>query len=322
VLFDQSLSMNDNPGGGVKWDVIKGALQTFVQNSAADGISIGIGYFPLVVANPPPALCGQDSDCGNYGPCQTDPAHIFVCQKADACLASNYTPDVPIAVLPGAAGSIVNSLNAHAPGGFTPTYPALQGTYPYVTAWAQAHPKHKTILVLATDGDPTTCDQNNNVNTIATNLVAPALAGNPPVMTFVIGVGSSLTSLNQIAASGGTQQALIVDAAGADPGGQFLAAMKAIEGSVLVGCQYNVPVPTTGTLDPLKVNVQYTPAGGNPTLIRHVNDKSQCDPTNGGWFYDNPSAPTLIIFCDSTCSAVNSGDSAKVDIQLGCATIG
>ena len=72
-------------------------------------------------------------------------------------------------------------------------------------------------------------------------VAAAALAGTPSLLTFVIGVGSSLTSLNGIAAAGGTGQAFIVDAAGADPGGQFLAAMNAIRGSAAVGCQYTIP---------------------------------------------------------------------------------
>jgi hypothetical protein len=317
--------MNDNPGGGVKWNVIKGALQTFVNSPGANGISIGIGYFPLVVTNnPPPTPCMADADCGTYGPCTgIIPILGGVCQGVDACYAPNYVPDVPIAVLPGVSTSIVSSLNAHSPGGFTPTYAALAGSYPYVTNWAKAHPKDKTILVLATDGDPTTCDQNNNVNTIANNLVAPALAGSPSIKTFVIGVGSSLTSLNQIAASGGTQQALIVDAAGADPGGQFLKAMQAIETSVLLGCQYQIPKPQgTTTFDPNKVNVQFTPNGSTPTLIKHVDNAGACNPTDGGWFYDNPAAPTQIILCDSTCTNINGGDAATVEIVLGCASIG
>lgn len=318
VLFDRSLSMNDTVTGGTKYDAVKGALTMFVQSAESNGIGIGIGYFPLVVANPPPS-CTVDADCGNYGPCET----TMVCTKADACLASNYTPDVTIALLPGVSTAIVDSLNAHTPSGFTPTYPALQASYQYVTNWANAHPNDETILVLATDGDPTTCDQTNNVNTIATNLVAPAFAGNPKIVTFVVGIGSSLTSLNQIAAAGGSQQALIVDTAGADPGGQFLAAMKAIRSSVLLGCRYEIPIPAGGNaFDPAKVNVQFTPLGGAPTLIKHVPAASACTPTDGGWYYDNPSAPTQIILCDSTCTGLNAGSGSTVTVVLGCATIG
>jgi hypothetical protein len=318
VLFDRSLSMNDNVTGGTKWDAMKGALTTFVQSPASNGMSVGIGYFPLSVANAP-ASCTVDADCGGFGPCET----TMVCTKADSCLASNYAPDVFIAALPGVSGAIVNSLNANSPGGFTPTYPALQGSYKYVTSWAKAHPQDNVILVLATDGDPTTCDATtNNVNTIATNLVAPALAGNPKIVTFVIGIGSSLTSLNQIAQSGGSQQAFIVDTAGADPGGQFLAAMKAIRNSVAFGCKYKIPVPAAGPFDPSKVNVQFTPTGGTPTLMKHVAAASACTPTDGGWYYDDASVPKQIILCDSTCAALNAVSGATVTIVLGCPTIG
>jgi hypothetical protein len=191
-----------------------------------------------------------------------------------------------------------------------------------VTGWAAAHPNEKTILVLATDGDPTGC-ANNTVQSISTDLVGPALAGNPSIMTFVVGVGSSLTSLNQIAAAGGTQQAFIVDTAGADPGGQFLKAMQAIESSVLLGCQYAVPAPTNGApFDPAKVNVQYTPTGSTPTQLFAVPNAAACTGANGGWYYDNPSTPTQIILCDSTCTAINAGSGATVEILLGCATRG
>lgn len=328
VLFDQSGSMGQDVTGGTKWDVIKGALTTFVQSPGSSGISIGIGYFPFVIPGVP-AFCCADSDCGNYGPCVSGIPALFGCDhpfgncsKADVCTGTAYIPDVPIALLPGVSGAIVNSLNAHGPGGGTPTYAALSGAYPYVKSWATAHPNDRTILVLATDGDPSGCT-NNTVQSISTDLVAPALAGNPSIMTFVVGVGSSLTSLNQIAASGGTQQAFIVDTAGADPGGQFLAAMKAIEGSTLLGCQYKVPQPPAGTtFDPAKVNVQYTPNGSTATLIFHVADSNACSSSTGGWYYDNPTAPTQIILCDSTCTAINGGTSAKVEITLGCATRG
>jgi len=337
VLFDQSGSMNENVTGGTKWAVIQGALTSFVQNPASTGISIGIGYFPFVVPGAP-ALCMADADCkvaaGDFGPC-VGGLPVFGCnffglpacncQKADACQSGTYTSDVGIALLPGVSGAIVTSLGNHGPGGGTPTYPALQGAYKYVNAWATAHPNEKTILVLATDGDPTGCDgTTNNVNTIATTLVAPELAGNPSILTFVIGVGSSLTSLNQIAASGGTNQAFIVDTAGSDPGGQFLADMQAIEVSSLLGCQYGIPPTPSGvTFDPAKVNVQYTPSGGTPTELGNVPNPAACNATTGCWYYDNPSSPSQIILCDSSCQILsNAGSGAKVDVLLGCATRG
>ena len=328
VLFDRSGSMNENVNGGTKWDLIKGALQSFVQNPASNGISVGIGYFPMTLPGVP-LFCCVDTDCATYGPCTGGLAPIGTCQhpfgacaKADACQASAYIPEVGIAILPGVSGAIVSSLNAQNTGSGTPTYPALEGSYPYVKSWAIAHPNEKTILVLATDGDPSVGCANNTVPLIASNLVAPALAGNPSILTFVIGVGSSLTSLNQIAASGGTGQAFIVDTA-TDPAAQFLQAMKDIETSVLLGCQYAVPTPQGGaTFDKDKVNVQFTPNGSTAISLGRVANAGACTPTNGGWYYDDPTNPKQIILCDSSCTGINSGTGATVEIVLGCATHG
>jgi Mg-chelatase subunit ChlD len=130
-------------------------------------------------------------------------------------MVSDYSmPDVPIQQLPPVAPMIQMSLQAHGPGGGTPTYPALQGAYQYATSWAKMNPGRRTVLVLATDGEPTGCGNTNNVQQIATDLVAPALAGMPSISTFVIGVGSSLGSLNQLAQAGGTNMAFIVDTGG------------------------------------------------------------------------------------------------------------
>jgi len=328
VLFDRSGSMNEDVAGGTKWDLIKGALQSFVQNPASNGISVGIGYFPMTLPGVP-LFCCNDANCNGYGPCTGGLApalgcdHPFgACAQADSCQPAAYKPDVGIALLPGVSGAIVNSLNAQTTGSGTPTYPALEGSYPYVKTWAAAHPFEKTILVLATDGDPSVGCANNTVPLIASNLVAPALAGNPSILTFVIGVGSSLTSLNQIAAAGGTGQAFIVDTA-ADPAGQFLKAMKDIETSVLLGCQYAVPTPQGGAaFDPSKVNVQFTPNGSTAISLGRVANAGACTPTAGGWHYDNEAAPTQIILCPSSCTAINAGTGATVEIVLGCATHG
>ena len=98
--------------------------------------------------------------------------------------------------------------------------------------------------------------------------------------------------------------------------------MKAIEGSSLLGCQYTIPTPSSGTFDPLKVNVQFTPNGSTPTQLGHVANASACTASAGGWYYDNPTAPTQIILCDSSCGAINAGSGATVEVLLGCATRG
>ena len=141
IMFDQSGSMNEAVTGGSKWNVIKGALISFVQNTASTDIGVGIGYFPF---------------SGGGGTC-----FLGICLGgSSSCNVADYaTPSVAIGLLPPVAPAIVTSLNAHGPGGGTPTLPALQGAVQYAAAYQIAHPLRKTIVVLATDGDPNDCKQ-------------------------------------------------------------------------------------------------------------------------------------------------------------------
>jgi hypothetical protein len=227
-------------------------------------------------------------------------------------------PDVEIAPLPGVSTQIVNSLNAHMPTTSTPTSAALQGAIDHAKAYATAHPGDATIVVLATDGDPTECDTNiADIDAIA----QAAATGSPKVLTFVIGVGSSLSNLNGIAAAGGTTMAYLVDT-GMDVNMQILAAMNAIRGAAL-GCSYGIPMPSGGMMpDYTKLNVQYTPGGGGaPVLFPQVPDQSSCPASGDGWYYDNPSNPTQILLCGSTCTKVEGDPSAQIEVLLGCQTV-
>jgi hypothetical protein len=98
--------------------------------------------------------------------------------------------------------------------------------------------------------------------------------------------------------------------------------MQSIQGSAALGCEYGIPNPPSGQPDFGKVNVQFTPPNGSPTLLKKVLDAPSCTSASGGWHYDNEAAPTKIILCDSSCTAIQSFAGAQVQVQLGCATIG
>src|SRR5262249_34854837 len=143
---------------------------------------------------------------------------------ANGCATEPYqTPEVPL-VLPADHAAVINSLTNHGPGGFTPTRPALEGTLDYATSWAAAHPTRRVVVVLATAGTPPTCSTNTLPD--VSNIAAAALAASG-IQAYVIGVGSSLTSLNQIAQAGGTSQAFLIDTA-TDVGAAFHDAMNQI----------------------------------------------------------------------------------------------
>jgi hypothetical protein len=300
VMLDYSLSMKDNG----KWTGISNAINSFVMQAGA-GISVGLQYF---------AQPNTDPDAGNI-------AGIAI---GDSCNPTDYTkPAIEIAPLPGVASAITSSLSSHTnPNTATPTAPALQGAIQHATDWANAHPMDVTIVILATDGDPSECPiPTNSTASLLAQVEAIAAAGvaqTPKILTFVIGVGTETANLNGIAMAGGTGNAFIVDTS-MDVAKQFLTALNKIRGAAL-GCQYKIPLPPDGgNADFTKVNVQFTPSGGKSEVVPYVPDKSKCPTSGNAWYYDNASAPTEILLCSTTCGTVSTG--GELDVLTGCQTV-
>jgi hypothetical protein len=331
-LVDTSGSMNEKVQGGTKWQVVSSALVSFLNDPTNADIGVGIDYFPALAANAPSSCTDttNSSDCknqyGDFGPCTAAlpglgcsffGLPLCFCQGSDSCQVSAYAaPSVPLALPPNHA-AVVADLGQHGPGGGTPTRPAVEGSLQYAASWANQHPGRTTVFVLATDGDPTGCTTNTPQD--VANVVAQALNGPNHIKTFVIGVGSSLTSLNLVAQSGGSGQAYLVDT-GANVGQAFTQALLAIRGQA-VPCDFVIPIQTDqGTVDPHLVNVFYTPQNGPPRAVAPTQDGTgqTCGP-QGGWYYDDPNAPKTIKLCDATCQAVT--QSGSVSVQLGCQTI-
>lgn len=325
IMFDQSGSMTEDAGGTSKWNATKAALKGFVEQPAAAGIGVGIQYFPIDsgIMCPNIGFCATAADCGPAacGPCTAPlPGFPGVCEGAsgDSCDVSDYSaPDVPIAPLPAVGTTIINSMNAHSPGGGTPTVPALQGAVDYTKQWSVQNPTHTAIVVLATDGDPSGCDSSvSGVNAVA----AAAFAGVPSIKTFVIGVGSELSALNQVAAAGGTGTAFIIDT-NQDATAQFLKAMNEIRGAAL-SCSYLIPQPDAGqNINYDAINVQYTPESGISVIIPKVKSEAECPAAGLAWYYDDPAAPKQIVLCDATCTQVANDTKAVIDVLVGCATV-
>lgn len=324
IMYDESGSMGETVGGNqTKWNAIKTALTGFVNDPTSAGIGVGIQYFPLS-ATGGSACTPTLTNCFCF-------CNILL--TGGDCNVSDYaTPDVPIQLLPGVAQAIITSLGNHGPGGGTPTVPALTGAIQYASAYAATHlgdggiPYRKTIVVLATDGDPNDCS--STVQGVA-NVAAAGLAANPSIQTFVIGVGSSLTSLNTIAAAGGTNTAFIVDTS-TDPTAQFEAAMNQIRTistqqttiSTPVPCEWTIPPPPTGsTFASNMVNVTV-----DGVTIGHVANSGDAgsDPcagiTQSAWYYDNDAAPTTVLLCANTCTAVKAETNPTVEVLFGCQT--
>ena len=294
LMIDQSLSMScADPSGGDRWGAVTTPLESFLQDPAAAGINVGIGYF------------GDGT--------------------LSSCNPSDYqNPDVEIGPLPMNAQPIVKSLQAHVPISNTPTAAALTGAIDHAVDWKNQHPGHVVVVVLVTDGEPNACGAVSDVTDIS------RMGFMNSIPTYVVGVTSPGTTCNldpnppnqqdldTVAQAGGTMSAFIVDVT-RDAAQQVLAAMTQIRSKSEPPCQYVLPkAPSGQLLDPTKVNVQSTsPNGATRTTLLGVT-MATCDLVKGGWYYDNPSAPTRIILCPSTCSTLGA---TPPNMVVGCATV-
>lgn len=307
LMLDKSGSMKD----GGKWGAVTGAITQFVGLPNLDKLGMGLGLFPIPAApgTIPTGTCTSDQDCGFYGPCMPvfNQCNGALAGMNDSCVATDYQkPIVGIADLPGVGTQIKAEIGKTAPdGNSTPAGPALEGAIDIATLWAQGHTDRITVVVLATDGEPNNCNPNDPAK-----VAGEGLAQTPSIKTFVIGVGYELTSLNAIAAAGGTNQAILVSAGNA--GAEFLDALNKIRGGMV--CQY--VLPQDGKSDPNKVNVLFTPTGGPGQTIGGVAGAGECQGEKA-WYYDDKK--TQILLCPAACDMVKNVP-GKIEIVLGCPT--
>jgi hypothetical protein len=267
-----------------RWTVESAALKDFIANSANAGMGMGIGFFPSM---------------------------------NNICTSATYTtPTVEIAPLPGNAAMLDTAIAAQTPAGNTPTVPSLDGATQHAVAWARANPTHRVAVVYATDGYPEGC--NGNTIPAAAAIATAAFNGTPSIPTYVLGVGSNLTSLNMIAASGGTTKAFLVDTTGS-AAAEFAAALSTIRSTALLGCTYTIPPPPAGMhFDPSKVNVTYTDSSGKVTDVYEAAAGADCS-TATGWEYSTDH--TQINLCGALCTSVKSSPGGSLNVLFGCATM-
>lgn len=252
----------------------------------------------------------------------------FFPQGTDVTSVCSYAYGTPLVALTPltSAQPLIATIDATQPAGGTPTLPALEGAVAYALQVAAAHPADKTVVVLATDGDPgfgvngqfeEGCT-NNDIPHVAA-VAQAALAGTPSIPTYVIGVGPDLQNLDAIAAAGGTGQAMVVPVS--DPTQTnvvFENALNSIRAASL-SCQLTIPQPPNGqTINPDGVNVVLVSGSGQQNVLTYSAD---CSNPNG-WHYDNPAAPRTVLLCTGACTTARSDAAGKVTLAFGCFTSG
>ncbi|HKO47780.1 MAG TPA: vWA domain-containing protein [Polyangiaceae bacterium] len=301
VMFDRSSSMTERANqNGTRWALTSSALNAFFASPNAAGLQLALRFFPH---DSPSAGCNQDR-C-----------------DLNACA----TPLVGLGGLSAAAApadaqeaALINATARSAPGMSgqgTPIFAALGGALQWASAQRQKTPDQNSVVVLVTDGQANGCE--TDIGRISA-LAAKALADDG-IRTYAIGLtGSEEADMTRIAVAGGTTKGIFVSD-GVNTQQELLDALGAIRGQVL-DCDFAMPVAKPGlVVDKTLINVNYTPTGGMSTTLPRVANEAACT-TSGGWFYDDPNAPTRITLCKSSCDQVTVDPSASLDILLGCAT--
>ena len=233
----------------------------------------------------------------------------FFGQSCD--VASYARPAVPIAALPGNVAALQQAFPP-IPLDQTATLPALQGAIVHARQWSIEHPDAKTIVLLVTDGLPEEC--NSTIESVA-QAAREGFIGTPSITTYVVGIGD-IDALDKFAAEGGSQKALIT-APGA--GAELVKALNTIRGAALP-CDFALPASAAAGMQVGQVNLRYEDAGGQQRIIGAVRDQKSCNPTQGGWYFDDPGAPKRLVACERSCSDMNAGG-GTVKVLLGCPTV-
>jgi hypothetical protein len=97
-------------------------------------------------------------------------------------------------------------------------------------------------------------------------------------------------------------------------------ATKIVEGAQKLACQWTIPPPPAGqTFDPQKVNVEFTDRGsGTKETIFYADNESLCDPTLGGWYFNDNANPTQVVACPASCTKIEGVTDGGVAVGFGC----
>jgi len=287
VLVDRSGSML-----GEKWTSATQAIRAFADRSEVVGMKMGVQFFPPIATG-------------------------------DQCSGSLYKSlAVPIAPLPDNVIPIQQKLLAtEANGGATPMRSGLEGSIAAMRDFLETNPLNEGVVILVTDGDPTSCGVVSAVASTATGGANPP-SGARKVRTFAVGMdGATFGNLDQIAtAGGGFPTAFNV---GGGPAAQqaLVDALEKVRTGAL-GCEYVLPLPPPekGVLDLDSVAFEFTPGKNDPKVsMRRVADKAACGDKTGGYYYDDPLDPKRVVLCPASCEEVRGGTAdAKVELAFGC----
>jgi len=84
-------------------------------------------------------------------------------------------------------------------------------------------------------------------------------------------------------------------------------------------CEYDLPDPEGGTINPANIIATYDPSGaGQPDVdLARIASQGACG-SELGFYLDDNTNPTRLFLCPQACTLVQADDEAKIDIDFGC----
>jgi hypothetical protein len=206
------------------------------------------------------------------------------------------------------------------PGNYTPTSAAIDGAVRHSKNLSKTLDGEKVISILVTDGNPTTCPGNGSEADVPVAMPAAVTAAQNAkaagVPMYVVGVGSSLSNLNQLSSALGTELFLIDLANPSAVSQKLIDAMDKIR-LRSAGCELRIPnAKNGGKVDLTKVNVTRA-SGGKDTTIGY----SEGCKNPAGWQYDvapSKGMPKKITLCKQACDATQADVQAQLKLVFGC----
>lgn len=286
IVFDKTSSM-----AGSKWSLASAGFLSFASAQKSSGVNAALRFFPRSADSTP------------------------------ACDPLGYKqPLVGYSPIPAGASAFSAAFSAETPNGASsPIYPALGGALLKAIEVALSSPTDKSTVLLVTDGQPAgpaaMCGSVDPSNPQAVaNLAAVALAANPPVSTYVVGLpGADQAFANLLASAGGTQAAFFTSTN--DIQAEFQDALSKIYDDARP-CAYEVPAEVkSGEVSPGLLNLALISGTGAFEFLPF-------DPTcrSAGWHLDDDGAPTAILPCAATCAALKAMPEKALHVVLGCST--
>ncbi len=103
----------------------------------------------------------------------------------------------------------------------------------------------------------------------------------------------------------------------------FEAVAQAVIATSKIDCEFEIPPPEQGPINPGAVNVRIVGEGDDETRVYKVDGEQDCD-ADGGWYYDDEMDPKRVILCPASCdlaqSLVGVGKTGRIEVAYGCPT--